>query len=75
MTAEEILSLERKVGETAVERSKVERQKRELMLSIDRLNEIIKNEGISKEENEAIEKENQRNLERNKVLEQNISVL
>lgn len=63
MTSEEILSLERKVGETAVERSKVERQKRELMLSIDRLNEIIKNEGISKEENEAIEKENQRNLE------------
>lgn len=63
MTSEEILSLERKVGETAVERSKFERQKRELMLSIDRLNEIIKNEGISKEENEAIEKENQRNLE------------
>ncbi len=30
-------------------------------MAIDKLNDIIKNEGISKEENEAIEKDNKKN--------------
>jgi hypothetical protein len=41
-----------------LERNKLDRKKRDIIVAIDKLNDIIKNEGISKEENEAIEKEN-----------------
>ena len=41
-----------------VERGRLDRKKRDLGVAIERLNEIIRNEGISKEENEAIEREN-----------------
>ena len=61
MTTEEVQSLERQIGESVIERAKLERKQRELNMALDSLNQIITNKGISKEENEAIERDNQKN--------------